>query len=218
MKKIGQTLGRFVAMIVTYYLYAYLQYFYFYPQKAHLHRSSGWLLALGTVAVLAFIFWMYKKTIPEADEWHFNEEPHWDWHRLGIAVLGYILIVFASVVSLNLVGGGTSANQSALNAIEKNGSRGLYNLMVVFIAPFCEETLFRGMLLNVFFRHPTRTNKVLAVLVSGFCFAYMHDPTFSKYIIVYLLLGCILAWVYVETRDLRYSMLVHMCYNALGVL
>ena len=40
----------------------------------------------------------------------------------------------------------------------------------------------------------------------------------SKFIFVYWGLGMVLAWVYMQTKDLRYSMLVHMCYNAMGVI
>ncbi|MCT7790245.1 MAG: CPBP family glutamic-type intramembrane protease, partial [Lactobacillus crispatus] len=35
---------------------------------------------------------------------------------------------------------------------------------------------------------------------------------------VYWVLGMVLAWVYMSTKDLRYSILVHMCYNALGFI
>ena len=56
------------------------------------------------------------------------------------------------------------------------------------------------------------------MIVSGFLFAYMHDPLLSKFIFVYWGLGMVLAWVYMQTKDLRYSMLVHMCYNALGFI
>lgn len=56
------------------------------------------------------------------------------------------------------------------------------------------------------------------ILVSGFVFAFMHDPALSKFIIVYWVLGCVLGWVYLQTKDLRYSMMTHMAYNLLGVI
>lgn len=110
-----------------------------------------------------------------------------------------------------------STNQASLNKIELQ-SGNLFKIMVIFIAPFCEETVFRGMFFNTFFTKTTKLNKWLGILASGFLFAYMHDPAISKFILVYWVLGSVLAWVYMKTKDLRYSMLVHMAYNALGFI
>jgi membrane protease YdiL (CAAX protease family) len=80
---------------------------------------------------------------------------------------------------LNLVGGGVSENQQSLNRLEQ-GNAGLFKILVVFIAPFCEETIFRGMFFNIFFTKPTTLNKWLGIITSGFLFGYMHDPMLSK--------------------------------------
>jgi membrane protease YdiL (CAAX protease family) len=55
-------------------------------------------------------------------------------------------------------------------------------------------------------------------VASGFVFAYGHDPMFSKFIYLYWVMGMILAWTYVETKDIRYSILTHMLNNILSIL
>lgn len=218
MKKIWHYLGNISGTIIAFGIYIeVLQRLYFYPNKINLGANRAWLTALITVIALVVIFWLYKQQLREQNDWGFNEKPHWDWRRLGVAAAGYVLIILVSVIMLNLIGGGTSANQQSLNKIQQN-SGGLFKIMVAFIAPFCEEVIFRGMFFNIFFTKNTPRNKWLGIVASGFVFAYLHDPMLSKYILVYWVLGIILAWVYMTTKDLRYSMLVHMGYNLFGLI
>ena len=202
MAKFWHYLGNIAGAILSLALYVELQVFYFYPQKIRLDHMRALVTALVTVVVLFVIFNLYKRQLKEHNDWGFNQTPHWDMRRIGM---------------LNSVGRGVSNNQQALDKIELH-SKGLFEIMVVFIAPFCEEVIFRGMFFNIFFTKKKITNKLLGIIVSGFLFAYMHDPMLSKFIFVYWGLGMVLAWVYMQTKDLRYSMLVHMCYNAMGFI
>lgn len=218
MRKFWHYLGNISGAIIAFGLYiGVLQRFYFFPNKMNLGASRAVITALVTVVVLLVIGYLYKYQLKEQNDWGFNESPHWDWRRIGIAIIGYILIIIVSIVMLNLIGGGVSSNQQSLDKIEQN-SAGLFKIMVVFIAPFCEEVIFRGMFFNIFFTKANKQNKWLGIIASGFLFGYLHDPGLSKFIFVYWGLGIVLAWVYITTKDLRYSMLVHMCYNALGFI
>lgn len=217
MKKFWHYLGNIAGAVLALALYLELQVFYFYPQRLRLGQMRAIITALVTVIVLFVIFYLYKRQLREYNGWGFNETPHWDMRRVGIAMIGFVLIIVVSIVMLNLVGRGVSNNQQALDKIELN-SKGLFKIMVVFIAPFCEEVIFRGMFFNIFFTKANTRNKWAGIIVSGFLFAYLHDPMLSKFVFVYWGLGMVLAWVYMKTKDLRYSMLVHMCYNALGFI
>lgn len=217
MRKLGHYLGNMAGAILAFALYMVLQVFYFLPQKIRLGNTRVFVTALVTVLILFVIAYLYCGQLKEKNLWGFNESPHWDFHRILIALIGFILIVMGSIIMLKLVGGGVSNNQQDLNELAKH-NEGLFRIMVTFIAPFCEELIFRGMFFNIFFTEPTKRNKWLGIVVSGLLFAYMHDPTFSKYILVYWVLGIILAWVYMQTKDIRYSMLVHMCYNGMGFI
>lgn len=217
MKRIFHYLGNIAAMILAFFLYGFLQLMYFEPKRFHI-PYKGTVFALATVIGLAFIFWLYKLQLRQVNDWGFNEDPHWDGRRVGVAIIDFFLITILGAAMLRIVGstGSTvSTNQRELDQISRQ-SGNLFKIMVVFIAPFCEETIFRGMFFNTFFTKATTFNKWAGILVSGFIFAYMHDPRITKFILVYWVLGCVLAWVYMTTKDLRYSMLTHMCYNALG--
>lgn len=217
MRKVGHYLGNIAGAILAFALYITLQLFYFVPQRIHLGNMRVLVTALVTVIILFVIAYLYRGQLKEKNLWEFNESPHWDSRRILIALIGFILIVACSVMMLKLVGGGVSENQRRLDKIAEH-NEGLFRIMVVFIAPFCEELVFRGMFFNIFFTKPTEKNKWLGIVANGLLFAYMHDPTFSKYILVYWVLGIILAWVYMQTKDIRYSMLVHMCYNGMGFI
>ncbi|MGQ5708527.1 lysostaphin resistance A-like protein [Lactobacillus sp. PSON] len=218
MRKFLHYAGNIAGMIIAFVLYAYLQSFYFFPKKIHMPMKSVGI-SLITVIVLWLIFWLYKQQLKYVNYWGFNEEPHWKWKKVLIAFIGFILITIGAVITLNLVSGGktVSTNQQELNKISLQSGI-MFKIMVGFIAPFCEEVIFRGMFFNTFFTKATSFNKWAGILVSGFVFAFMHDPALSKFILVYWVLGCVLGWVYLQTKDLRYSMMTHMAYNLLGVI
>lgn len=225
MKKIGHYIGNFAGIIIAFALYGFLQTFYFYPRQVstHYHLSPSiyaMFLALVTVLVFALIFWFYKKQLEEVNEWNFNARPHWRLHKILVSIIGFFLITLLGAAVLKIVGSSGQAiskNQMELDQMAKQSGK-LFEIMVVFVGPICEESIFRGMFFNTFFTRNTPLNKWLGILASGFVFAYAHDHTFSKFIWVYWVLGCVLAWVYMQTKDLRYSILTHMCYNALGFI
>lgn len=225
MKKIGHYIGNLAEIILAFALYGFLQTFYFYPhqlsRRYHLAPFPyAIILALLTVIVFAIMFGFYKNQLKDVNYWGFNQRPHWRFTKILIAIAGIFLITFLGAAVLSVVGSSgqtISRNQMELNQMAKQSGR-LFEIMVVFVGPICEETIFRGMFFNTFFTKDTPTNKWLGILASGFIFAYAHDQTFSKFIWVYWVLGCVLAWVYMQTKDLRYSMITHMCYNALGFI
>lgn len=216
MKKLLHYGANIVEIAISLYLYNILQLFYFYPKRIQLPEKSV-VIALITVVFLGFMFWMYKHQLKYENDWNFNQEPHWSAQRLVITIMGFILITLLGTAMTIIVGhGSVSTNQEALDQISKQ-SGNMFKIMVAFIAPFVEEVIFRGMFFNTFFTKETRMNKWVGIVVSGFVFAYMHDPHITRFILVYWVLGCVLAWVYLRTKDLRYSMLTHMLYNSIGL-
>lgn len=223
MKKLFHYGGNIAEAFIAFVLYGVLQMLYFTPkavEKRFRLPMQGFFTALITVIVMAFIFWMYEKQLQEFNDWDFNEEPHWRLGKLFVSVIGFFLITILGATVLQIVGSNgqtISSNQQQLDMIAKQ-SGNLFKIMVVFIAPFCEEVIFRGMFFNTFFTKKNTTNKWIGILVCGFLFAYVHDPHITKFILVYWVLGCVLSWVYLTTKDLRYSMLTHMAYNFLGFI
>ncbi len=86
-------------------------------------------------------------------------------------------------------------------------------LLLVIVAPFTEEFLFRGFVLRAFLtRHGTKT----AVIVSAVLFAIFHlnlmqlIPAFTA--------GLLLGWVYVYTRSIWPCIFLHALFNSIGLI
>ena len=96
-------------------------------------------------------------------------------------------------------------------------------LIVIFLAPFVEEVLFRGLV----FGNLRAKGRALAYLVSCLLFALLHvwqfavvhqDITYLLLMVQYLVPGLVLAWVYDRSGTLWSSIALHAAANALAVL
>ena len=95
-------------------------------------------------------------------------------------------------------------------------------LIVVLIAPFIEEVLFRGYVFGSLKGH----SRALAYVVSCVLFAFLHvwqfaggGLSFSRALLLvqYLVPGAVLAWSYDRSGNLWAPILIHMSANALHV-
>lgn len=96
-------------------------------------------------------------------------------------------------------------------------------LTVLLLAPFVEETLFRGLV----FGSLKERSRLTAYAVSCLLFALLHvwqfavesrDPAYLLMMVRYLAPGVVLAWAYEHTGTLWASFGVHAAANALSVL
>lgn len=98
---------------------------------------------------------------------------------------------------------------------ELMGEHGLIvSLFVIAILPaICEETLFRGFLLNAFVeeKHPVR-----GILLCGVTFGIMHVSLFK--LIPITILGIMIAYVVYKTKSIFAGILIHFLNNGLAVL
>ena len=94
-------------------------------------------------------------------------------------------------------------------------------LIVIFLAPFVEEVLFRGLV----FGNLRRKSAAVGYLVSCLLFALLHvwqfavvnrDITYFLLMLQYLVPGLVLAWVYDSTGTLWTSIGHHAEANALS--
>lgn len=86
-----------------------------------------------------------------------------------------------------------------------------YNLLfTVILAPIMEEFIFRKVMIDRTIVYGDKT----AVLVSGLMFGAFHG-NFHQFFYAFGL-GCVLAYVYIRTGKLRYSISLHMTVNFLG--
>ena len=95
-------------------------------------------------------------------------------------------------------------------------------LIVIFLAPFVEEVLFRGLV----FGNLKSKSRALAYVVSCLLFALLHvwqfavvkqDVTYFLLMIQYLVPGLVLAWAYDHSGTLWASIGLHAAVNALSV-
>lgn len=95
-------------------------------------------------------------------------------------------------------------------------------VIVVLLAPFVEETLFRGLV----FGNLKGKSRVLAYAVSCLLFAFLHvwqfavvqhNAAYFLLMVQYLVPGLVLAWAYDHAGTLWSPILLHMAANALSV-
>ena len=118
-----------------------------------------------------------------------------------------------------LVNNHTNLNDSTISAQIHDAPR-VTLLIVIFLAPFVEEVLFRGLVFG------NLKSRAVAYAVSCLPFALLHvwqfavkrqDITYFLLMVQYLVPGLVLAWAYDHTGTLWSSVLLHAAANALSV-
>ena len=115
----------------------------------------------------------------------------------------------------------TNLNDSTISA-QIDDAPHMTLLIVIFLAPFVEEVLFRGLV----FGNLKSRSRALAYVVSCLLFALLHvwqfavvkqDVTYFLLMIQYLVPGLVLAWAYDHSGTLWASIGLHAAVNALSV-
>ena len=135
----------------------------------------------------------------------------------------YYYLLFALVVMLGLLmEGQANLNDAAIAGRIGDAPRSTI-LMVVFLAPVVEETLFRGYVFGCL----REVHRGLAYLASCLLFALLHvwqfaaargDLTYLLLMVQYLVPGAVMAWTYERSGSLWGSVLLHGVVNGLAVV
>lgn len=132
----------------------------------------------------------------------------------GLNELAYRLVRMAAGTRTNL-------NDITISA-RAGGAPHMMLVIVVFLAPFVEETLFRGLV----FGNLKGRSRAAAYLVSCLLFALLHvwqfavvnrDITYFLLMVQYLVPGLVLAWAYEHSGTLWASTALHAVANALSI-
>ena len=83
-------------------------------------------------------------------------------------------------------------------------------ITVVLIGPIVEELIFRKLMID----RLSRYGDLIAIMVSSVSFGLFHGNFYQFFYAV--MLGLILGYVYAKTRNVKYSILMHMIINFLG--
>lgn len=122
----------------------------------------------------------------------------------------YLSNMIGSLITLfiGIIKGGAVSNTVA----EITGSTSLWfnALVMVIAAPVFEEYIFRKLLVD----RLVQFGEWAAVLMSGLMFGLFHG-NLNQFVYAFTL-GLFLAFVYVKTRNVKYTILLHMLINLLG--
>ena len=134
---------------------------------------------------------------------------------VGLVIMLSVVGVFLTV----LVGHATvSQNQASINQTLATGTltRIAMFFLAVVIAPLIEETMFRGIVMNTWFKN----NRYYAdVLLSAVLFGVFHTTADLSFATVtpYVVMGAVFALIYRKTGNLAVNIYTHMLYNAIVV-
>lgn len=130
---------------------------------------------------------------------------------LVLPMVGMVLTMFVGHPTI-------SQNQASINQTLQGGV--LTQIAMVFlavvIAPLIEETMFRGVVMNTWFKE----NKYYAdVLLSAVLFGIFHTTADLSLVTVtpYVVMGAVFALIYRKTGNLAVNIYTHMLYNAIVV-
>lgn len=153
----------------------------------------------------------------------FLDDPALTLKTAGIGIVAhYGLCELAARLGRLFVDRGGNLNDSVISSRVGNTPH-MTLLIVLFLAPFVEETLFRGLV----FGGLKEKSRLLAYAVSCALFALLHvwqfavanrDPAYFLLMVQYLIPGLVLAWAYEHAGTLWASVGLHAGVNALAVL
>lgn len=172
-------------------------------------------LILYSLLLIGILFWLKRQKIVVR-----SNIQKWKWHYLGYFALvllwffveRWVLQTFQDLLV-------PVVHQTKLpSSIYLNGpgiSGTLFFVLATVTSPMIEELIFRGYLMNVFFKE---SKFHLDVLLSGFLFAAFHlihqyrDPVTSS---LYFCSGLFFATAYKKSKDIRLPIFLHAFSNFL---
>lgn len=125
----------------------------------------------------------------------------------GIMIIGN-LIGLAITAGIGVLKG--APVQNALLNVVTGGNLWVTAIFTVLCAPVYEEFLFRKLICDKVIKY----GEGCAVVMSGLVFGLFH-MNFNQFFYAFFL-GCFLAFLYVKTGNLKYTILLHMIINFFG--
>lgn len=130
---------------------------------------------------------------------------------LALMAISFPLADIGNIIG-NILSGLLSNNQaqSSINELIENLDPISLLLFTVIIGPIFEEWLFRRLLID----RMQQYGEKMAILVSAFAFGLFHGNLFQFFYAFGF--GLLLAYAYVRTGKLRYTIAMHMTFNFFG--
>lgn len=191
------------------------------------NHASLWIVigitVLGIIWTI-FIMWLFR--------WYYHKKSYETLqHRFRlkdilINILWFIVLritigVFTLIMQ-SVFGDNISENDKILlnqmeqlNDLSVGSVIGLlfFLIVIIFVAPFLEELLFRGIFKETIFK---KSAFLLPLIISSAIFSSLHGSTNWISFLMYMTLGMFFYLIYNRRKNLKDSMMVHMLNNAMA--
>lgn len=171
---------------------------------------TGFLLLMYVPRVIGVIvFWLIARIVP------FERKAG---SKIGFGSIMQLFFIMYAVSSVfNAIGTGikmlspadAASQTDQLSDIIATGNIGGF-VIVLMLAPIFEEIVFRKLILD----RVSKYGEANAILFSAICFGLFHE-NLSQSLYTFCI-GLALGYVYIKTRNVFITMLMHFTYNLLG--
>jgi membrane protease YdiL (CAAX protease family) len=209
---------KLIKSIAIIFLYFIINTFLSIVLKNYLKSSNFWISYLSAISVslisMIILYLIFRKNFNQ-DFIKFRKN-YRNYLKIGIKnwIIGLLLMVIVNNILIYVLGG-IALNEEQNREILKKLP--LYaGIVMIFIGPFCEETIFRLNLKNIFNKWYTYA------ITSGLLFGLAHvlGTTGKEFLffIPYSILGFYFAKTYYETDNIFTSITIHSLHNAIAIL
>jgi membrane protease YdiL (CAAX protease family) len=173
-----------------------------------------------TLLVMWLFRWYYQKRSYEQNQYHF------ELRDILINIAWFIGIRLAVVIFSAIMKAIYNKTSSANDKILMNQLKELQHInistviallffliVIIFVAPYLEELLFRGIFKETIFKN---TAFLLPLIVSSLIFSSLHASTNVISFIMYMVMGLCFYMAYNRRKNIKDSMMVHMINNAVA--
>ena len=169
------------------------------------------IYVITTVAAITVFYTFYRHKLQENHSRFGITKPNLNvlWFMLMMVVVWYLFMILQGWL-LTKYHIDNSPNQKIINTMYHNLPWWTF-IDGTLVAPVMEELIFRGIFFELFFRQDKTIIKVIGVVVNGALFGLLHDTGIN--FPIYAVMGMLLAITYMHTKDVRYSIALHVFNN-----
>lgn len=206
---------QFGSLPVAKAIITYLQKNSSMTDKEILAHAIGWSnTSMGIIAVIIVMALLhsnkkYLSTVFKGKKETLGKAVLWGIAGFFFAMFGQMIAGMIEMALFNTEPG--SDNTAMLSNIAKASP--IIIIMIVFIAPFLEEVVFRRVLFGSIYQ---KTNFWVAAIISGVIFAAVHNEL--EHLIVYMAPGLIFAFIYYRTKRLIAPIISHLLMNGFVII
>lgn len=216
--KLDAFMKRLLIYILFFFTYIYVPSIFasFFYLKLGLSEITSSLI--GDSIYLVILIFIFRKMLKEKIKDYKDNFSKYFGYALKYWGIGLIVLFISNLILNTLVFNGEIAQNEALNRslISSNVFSGA--ILVVFVAPFIEEMIFRYGLRNVVGKN--KYFPLISAIVFGLPHALTGITSYLEllYVIPYGALGYAFAYIYNKTDNILVNMSMHMLHNFMCIV